>query len=587
MDMLFRRTTLPDLTGLLSRHRDRSPAPHLRDPAVRARVQSVAKAQGLWAALDDLDPSRPISVVPHRLSRLYEETGERIPADAAARAAARERARAALALWLGHPRASLAYLEDLIWVLLDQETWVGVAHRRVAVDLNAASEAAELAELLYLFGDRIAPEVRDRARREIARRIYEPVADYRQPMFWETARHNWNHVVNGELIRTALYDELDPAVKAKIIHPAVQRMTYALDGFGEDGSSPEGPGYWDYGFGHFVRAAYALFEQTAGTVNLMAAEKIFRIARFPLATDIAAPVRATFSDATDGYLGAENVLTINRFYRLPELFALSAHESDGTLKLRTIRELALWQGERAPSEPDRADYVLPDLGFVKMRSDPGPEALTVVALAGHNGVNHNHNDVGSFIVAKGGTVFLVDPGKPIYRRDTFSARRYESAYCNSFGHSLPIIDGHGQEPGAQYRGTLTVDLAGGSVKSAVLDLTHAYPQGIVSRLIRRLDLSPALNRLVLCDRFEFAAAPAALEEAFVTFATVTLDPGERSARLELEERVFRIAAESPGTFHMESRPEWVRDDPQGRQLVRLVFSPEILADKMTLRFRLA
>lgn len=584
--MLFRRMNVADLTQLLVRHQDRSPAPHLRDPAVRARAQAVAKAQGIWDALTDWDPPRPIVAIPYRLSRVYEETGEREPWDAAARAQARERSRAVLALWLDHPHGSLAYLEDLVWAALDQATWVTPAHRRVAVDLGSASEAAELAEIIHLFGDRIAPEVSDRVHEEIARRIYAPVADYRQPMFWETTRHNWNHVVNGEVIRAALYDSLDPAVKAKIIHPAVQRMTYALDGFGEDGSCPEGPSYWDYGFGHFVRAAYALFEQTEGTVNLMADDKLLRIARFPLATDIDAPVRATFADAADGYVRAETALLINRFFSLPDLFRLTEHDPDGTLKLRGLAELALWQGERAPVEPDRKDYYLADPGFVKMRDGAGPDRLTVTALAGHNGVNHNHNDIGSFTVAKGSTVFVADPGKPVYRRETFSAARYDSIYCNTWGHSLPIINGRGQEAGPQYRGTLTAGLADPDAKWAVLDLTAAYPAGTVTRLIRRLDLSAAENEVRLTDAFAFRDPPSSLEEAFITFAGPTVSEDHHRVELQVGDLIFVIEAENPGVFQIESRPEWVRDDPQGRQLVRIVFRPDVLATTMTLRFRM-
>ena len=45
---------------------------------------------------------------------------------------------------------------------------------------------------------------------------------------------------------------------------------------------------------------------------------------------------------------------------------------------------------------------------------------------GHNAENHNHNDVGSFVVALGRATPLVDPGSEVYTARTFSPRRYDS-----------------------------------------------------------------------------------------------------------------------------------------------------------------
>jgi hypothetical protein len=39
---------------------------------------------------------------------------------------------------------------------------------------------------------------------------------------------------------------------------------------------------------------------------------------------------------------------------------------------------------------------------------------------GHNGVNHNHNDLGTFSVAVGGKYLIYDPGAEIYTNRTFS-----------------------------------------------------------------------------------------------------------------------------------------------------------------------
>ena len=71
---------------------------------------------------------------------------------------------------------------------------------------------------------------------------------------------------------------------------------------------------------------------------------------------------------------------------------------------------------------------------------------------GTNNEPHNHNDVGSFIIADEGGQLLCDIGMGEYTRDYFNGgARYDYLCNSSLGHSVPIIDGRGQLAGAQYR----------------------------------------------------------------------------------------------------------------------------------------
>ena len=59
------------------------------------------------------------------------------------------------------------------------------------------------------------------------------------------------------------------------------------------------------------------------------------------------------------------------------------------------------------------------------RSTPEPQrGLTLAAKGGHNGESHNHNDVGSFIVAVDGVPAVADAGRPTYTAQTFGPDRY-------------------------------------------------------------------------------------------------------------------------------------------------------------------
>ena len=64
-------------------------------------------------------------------------------------------------------------------------------------------------------------------------------------------------------------------------------------------------------------------------------------------------------------------------------------------------------------------------------------AMAFFAAGGHNGVSHNHNDLGVFGVAVGGVSVLADLGGESYSARTFSSKRYDSPLLNSWGHAVP------------------------------------------------------------------------------------------------------------------------------------------------------
>ncbi|GFJ94351.1 hypothetical protein Prum_079930 [Phytohabitans rumicis] len=90
---------------------------------------------------------------------------------------------------------------------------------------------------------------------------------------------------------------------------------------------------------------------------------------------------------------------------------------------------------------------LPDTEVLVVRERPGrADGLFLAAKGGHNAENHNHNDVGTFIVALDGRPVLVDAGVGRYTRQTFSDRRYEIWTMRSTHHNVPEMNGREQAP---------------------------------------------------------------------------------------------------------------------------------------------
>jgi len=586
--MFLDHINVDDLRLMLEPHMKKPAWPGVTDPKVAARARQYAKKYGLWAELEKaVVGQRDIPVLRRSAYRQFRRTGDREPQQAEMFGRMGRTSQAALAVWLEHPAADVDHLQDLLWAWCDTWTWVMAAHEgHSAVDLSATAIAGMLAEIVTVLADRLEDEVKDRVKAEVRCRVLEPGVNPLRPAHWWTGRNNWNHVCNANLIITALHLLDNPHVLAGYIHPLIWRLGYGVDGFADDGGCLEGPGYWDYGFGHFLDAAVALHHRTGGKLNLMAHPKIRRICEYPLAAVLEGRHRTTFADARDGYFHANNAVKINRFFDLPELYGTVDRHPDNTVKLADWRSLALCprQPPRAPKSPLSKDYLLADLGQAVLRSGRGPRRAVLAALAGRNSVPHNHNDVGSFIYMRGGEVLLTDPGAPKYTAKTFSDRRYEILLCRSRGHCVPVINGREQPFGRRYHGTLAVEgLNASGSKAAVIEMAAAYPDKTLRKLQRRLQLEPT-GALIIRDNYEFTAAPKSIEEAFVTWQPAVFLKSRRAVRIGSGPKALTFSAAAPGRFIVERLED---DDPaqrDGRVLTRISFQPARRGRNLELSF---
>ena len=92
-------------------------------------------------------------------------------------------------------------------------------------------------------------------------------------MWWLTVTNNWNAVCLANVTGTALALIERPEEKAFYVAAAEKYITNFLSGFTEDGYCSEGIGYWNYGYGCFVRLGHMLQGATGGQVDLFAIPK--------------------------------------------------------------------------------------------------------------------------------------------------------------------------------------------------------------------------------------------------------------------------------------------------------------------------
>lgn len=577
--MIFQDFNEHNLAMLLHQHMDRPTWPGLKCPGAVERARAYAQQSGLWERIAAETRPSPLPVLRYSDYQHYQRSGMRGVYDKPFNERLARTHWHALAVWLHHPAADLASLHDLLWAWCESP-WTTPACDREHIGLVDSETGRMLAEYAWLFADRLEARLRDRIHREISQRLLDVAFDWRKPDWWRTTGNNWNSVCNGNLIQIAFYEIRDSGQLANFIHPLFRRMDYALAYFTPDGGCVEGPGYWEYGFGHFIDAALTLYQRTNGEINLVDNAHVKRICRFPLAVHLRGNLRATFADSDNGYVGTATALKINHLTPVPDLFELVESTADGLPILEDIRGLALYQGQRHPPETKPVDCLLPQLQFAKLHAGQ----VILAAIAGRNDVAHNHNDIGSFILVAGQTVFLTDPGAPIYTTKTFGPNRYEMLFCRSRGHSVPLINGHEQSAGTEFGGTIrATNLNMPSAKLIEIAMARAYGDPTLISLIRAFRPDPT-GQVQMTDAYEFTQTPTALQEAFITFELVVISADGQSATIGGAEHSLRLRGECPGRFTVAPIAAAQHEGRDQRPVNRVVFSPVSLQATMQLVF---
>ncbi len=417
-------------------------------------------------------------------------------------------------------------VQDMLDAILSEPTWVVPAHGAEftdglpmpglqVIDLWSAMACLLVAEVDHMLGDALHTVLRARIRRAVDERGTAPLLA-RDDMRWmgatETGRSspNWAPVCAGLTAGAALYLESDRGRLAAVVAKALRELDCYLASFPADGGCAEGVGYWEKGVFAYACFAELLAARTEGRLDPMQAPRLRTIAEFPARVQIGPQRYPVFSDNVASRTVQTSLLRhLARRLDLPALYALDpSGEADRRHTTRypaeQIRDFLWWHPAGPAPTPAQRDW-LHDTQILVARLDPtDPDALTLAAKGGTNGEPHNHNDVGSFVIALGGGTPIAEIGAGIYDRAAFDpALRYLLPNYGSHGHSVPLVNGTPQSAGA--------GCAAGDVRcegdSLTMDLTACYPaaQGL-QRLVRTIRLDRAGARIVLQDSARFAPA---------------------------------------------------------------------------------
>jgi len=359
------------------------------------------------------------------------------------------------ATWQGR---YLPALEQALSSIVAQPTWTVPASdpnlqnfrdHDYEVELNGAGLANDIAQILYLFGDRLPRPLRQTTLRALEARIFSPVrktlesgGDGRNA--WLTLPNNWNAVCLSGVVGAALAVLPDRQARALFVAAGERFIHFYLQSFSPDGYACEGPGYWNYGFSNFLVLRETLLAATRGRLDLLQGQTVRNAALYGFRMEMAPGNVAPFGDShrpvvfdsfTRTY--ANQVFRFGHPQSLKQLpIGLASPLTVASLKLFDLAS-PLTPGQAADPLGLHTYFEVP--GVLISRAGPGSDLAVTIKDGGN--CDHSHNDVGSYAIGLGAEQPTGDPGATFYSAKTFGSQRYTIAAINSWGHPVPVVNG--------------------------------------------------------------------------------------------------------------------------------------------------
>ncbi len=415
----------------------------------------------------------------------------------------------------------LELLQDTIWEICDQYVWALPAHidnievnDNCEMDLDATTMAMVFAITKEVLKDRLHPLIKSRIDYEIDRRIIKPFMAKR--WHWEYRANNWTAVCSGATGCTIMLNrpELFELVRDRIN----ENMADYLRSYYDDGVCVEGAGYWSYGFGYYMEYARMQKEFTKGRYNIVDTPKVKNISMFLQRLFLDKDVIVNYGDC-----GSNVGVPAGFMYGLRSVFGsdvdippqkrlfYDVHYFPAMLRAFTDFDKSFTNAEISKE----ATYYMGDYGWFVKRC----EKFGLGARGGSNGESHNHNDVGSFILAIDNEQVIIDMGGRPYTRQYFEDdKRYTFLETSSRGHNLPIINGEYQK-NIPNTGSVT------RYENGVFSVEFSSVYGIKELKKLTRDYSFSENSVTICDKYDFDGIKS-YEERLVSYLEPVIKDGE-------------------------------------------------------------
>lgn len=429
---------------------------------------------------------------------------------------------------------------DGVTLLCEQSSWCWPAHDDTLathgaivptvtdpyLDLGAGEVAGQLAWLDHLLGaglDEQVPGLRARIRHEVDRRVLTPFTT-RRDWPWlglDGDVHNWNPWIHGNVLVAALQLVDEPERRASIVDLVIEGIDRYVSALPADGAIDEGYSYWWNGACRAIEALDILAHATAGALDPTAIPALRETVAFPHRVHLGA---GWYLNVADGQARPTEHPPWHALYRAAVRFGDAdarahatahrrpgtpvAHEQQGLGRLLRALTDPGWRDARPQPSPLPREVWLASTQVLLARPNAGrADGLMLAVKGGHNGEHHNHNDVGSVVVALNGVPVLVDAGRPTYTRQTFGPDRYDIWTMQSSWHSVPEIRGTAQRAGHEFAARAVQATVDDAAAGLSLDLARTYPRDDICQWLRTARLDRSTGRVQVTDTWELVGEP--------------------------------------------------------------------------------
>lgn len=378
-------------------------------------------------------------------------------------------------------------LAEVLWMILEETTWVLPAHNPSKpdlicplpyaytgkvdyIDLFSATTSATLSWVYHLCKnelDSVTPLLNERLLFEINRRIIDPFTDSScyNKMGWMGFKgnypNNWNPWIVSNVLDTCAFTVTDTAVRENVVKLAMDMLDNFTAGYHDDGGCDEGPSYWGAAGASLFDCCESLFDISNGYINIYDDDLLRKMGEYEVKVCINGNRFLNFADSPSrvnpdpmllarwGEVCNSEMMRTYGYSRLNgNLPATSVNHSHPYRFFKNMVE------EVRPVE----EFVAPVKFWLDGIIIAGTRESTVTdkgfylaIKGGHNAESHNHNDLGNIVVFYDGKPIFLDAGSGTYTRRTFSAERYTIWAMRSDYHNCATINGVTQEKGKVFR----------------------------------------------------------------------------------------------------------------------------------------
>lgn len=491
-------------------------------------------------------------------------------------------------------------LIDAVWATCEESTWAipasnfidSVTYRPLPdvdeeiVELFSTETGVQIAFIYNLLGSRldaVTPLITKRMKYELEKRIIRGYLQ-RDDFMWMGITHsnrlnNWAPWCSSNVLMTATLSGQTPEVLAEVIAKSMKTVQRFIDGSNDDGGCDEGASYWDRAGASMFECLDFYYRISNGKIDLFGEEKIKALGQFIKYMHISDKWFVNFSDG-------HAKVTINSY--VAYLIGKRIHDDDLCSMAAEAYDAYLTSG--LPSivkSPMRgvpgllsANEIMKHKGQITQVKEKYLSRTQVMvarrgtfflaAKGGFNEESHNHNDVGQFILFRGGKPVFVDVGVGAYSKKTFSEQRYEIWTMQSRYHNLPTLNGVQQHHGFEYTARNTAFAFDEDSVQFSLDIAKAYPDACeCQQYLRTLVLNE--NSFILKDEFAFQQDINQIEFSFLTLRKAEIQSGAVVLEDVTMEFDSRLSCSIEEIDYQDERLQTIWEIP----MRRIVFTAEV------------